>query len=233
MKGIIMLLLLTFIFTDAHATLSGSPHDVNVMRKATGELETCAMCHTPHSSIEAPPLWNRNQPPENYTLYESSTFDMNAGQALQAPSTHCMTCHNGVSSTLVNYVGPGSNTNTDYDIGNNDPLFSNFTNMGINLKNNHPVSFTYDPADDMDNNGFPSSQSLGPGRKAIIGSFGRYPLYGANSNQFECSTCHDVHNTVEYPGKEITDGKSSGKQVYFLRAGNSGSQMCTDCHTNR
>jgi hypothetical protein len=234
MKGIIILLLLTFVFTNAHAVISGSPHDVNVMRESTGELQTCAMCHTPHSNIEKPPLWNRDQPSQNYMVYESPSFDMYTGQVLQAPSTYCMTCHNGVSSTLVNYPGAGSTAGPDYDLGNNDPVFSNFTNMGVNLKNNHPVSFIYNPSIDDDDNGFPEPKADGPGgRKAIVGKKGIYPLYGNRQDHFECSTCHDVHDTVEYPGKEITDGKSSGKQIFFLRADNSGSGMCIDCHTNR
>jgi hypothetical protein len=57
-----------------------------------------------------------------------------------------------------------------------------------------------------------------------------YFLYGdataGNSNWFECATCHSVHDLVEYEGK-------GEYQVYFLRADNSGSQMCLDCHANR
>ncbi|RJQ15124.1 MAG: hypothetical protein C4560_10980 [Nitrospiraceae bacterium] len=237
MKGIIyILLLLVFAFSDAGAGVIGTPHDVNVMRHGNKRLETCAMCHTPHSRpLESPPLWNRNQPSQGYTMYESPSYDMDEAKTLQPPSTYCMTCHNGVSSTLVNYPGRGSNfTDPAYNINNGDPLFSDFTRLGLDLKNNHPVSFTYEPADDVDNNGFPAPQPLGSGeRKAIIGSQGKYPLYGTNGDQFECATCHDVHDTVDYPGKEITNGESSGTQVFFLRADNSGSKMCTDCHTNR
>lgn len=229
----IVLLVILFFVSKAQSSIMGSPHDVNVMRNTNEELQVCAMCHTPHSKIEITPLWNRNQPPQSYTIYESPSFDMEAEEVLQLPSSQCMTCHNGVSSNLVNYPGPGSNMDTSYDIINNDPLFSSYSNMGSNLKNNHPVSFIYAPTRDVDNNGFPESRKVGTSRKAIVGSRGVYPLYGPNDNHFECSTCHDVHDTVEYPGKEINDGKSSGRQIFFLRADNTGSRMCTDCHTNR
>ena len=50
-----------------------------------------------------------------------------------------------------------------------------------------------------------------------------YPLYGpgttaAPTTQFECATCHAVHDTVAYPGKQMVGGKSVGTQVFFLRA---------------
>jgi len=235
MKEIVfILLLLTFAVSEAGASIKGTPHDVNVMRNSGKELETCAMCHTPHSSVDATPLWDRHQLPQNYAMYESPTFDMNEQKELQPPSTYCMTCHNGVSSGLVNYPGPGSKINPLYNISDNDSLFSAFSNMGTDLKNNHPVSFTYDPSLDVDNNGFPYPRPVGAGGgKAVVGSRGKYPLYGAGGDQFECSTCHDVHNTVDYAGKGLAKKESSGRQIYFLRADNSGSGMCTDCHVNR
>ena len=48
-----------------------------------------------------------------------------------------------------------------------------------------------------------------------------------------CATCHAVHDTVAYPGKQMVGGKSVGTQVLFLRRDNAESAMCADCHVNR
>jgi len=221
----------------------GTPHDVQVITGETG-LEPCAMCHSPHSGTGDYPIWNRDQGPQTYTMYNSPSFDMNDfNSGPQAPSTLCLVCHNGVFSSLVNYPGPGSHTNENYDYQMN-PTF--WAMLDTDLSNEHPISFTYDPAADnsQDNNGFPNATPCptAPWRNWIVGSNGsHYPLYSggnavsrtASSDQFECSTCHAVHDTVMYPGKQMVGGKSVGTQVFFLRRDNSGSGMCADCHRNR
>jgi hypothetical protein len=140
----------------------------------------------------------------------------------------------------VNYPGPGSHTNENYDYQMN-PTF--WAMLDLDLSNEHPISFTYDPALDstQDNNGFPDAVPCPDAlwRNWIPGSAGaNYPLYGAGTvaaptTQFECATCHAVHDTVAYPGKQMIGGKSVGSQVFFLRRDNSGSAMCADCHVNR
>jgi hypothetical protein len=145
-------------------------------------------------------------------------------------------CHNGVFSSLVNYPGPGSHGNENYDYQMN-PTF--WAMLDIDLSNEHPISFKYDPSldTDQDNNGFPQATtcSTNPNRKWIQTSHGTYPLYGTGSEneRFECATCHSVHDTVAYSGKQMVGGKSVGTQVFFLRADNSGSKMCAACHVNR
>jgi len=114
--------------------------------------------------------------------------------------------------------------------------------LGLDLTNEHPISFTYDPAMDntQDNNGFPDTNPCNTGTRTrnLIPSVNTsktlaYPLYGSTFDQFECSTCHSVHDTVPYPGKQLVGGKSVGSQVFFLRSDNSESKMCADCHINR
>ena len=53
----------------------------------------------------------------------------------------------------------------------------------------------------------------------------KYPLYTNSNgeNQFECSTCHDVHDTAMYATKDSAE-------VFFLRTSNAESKMCRDCH---
>jgi hypothetical protein len=219
--------------------IQGTPHDVQVMTGEAG-LEPCAMCHTPHSGTGQYPLWNRDQGPQTYTMYNSPSFDMNDfNPGPQEPSSLCLVCHNGVFSSLVNYPGPGSHTNENYDYQMN-PTF--WAMLDTDLSNEHPISFTYDPAKDnsQDNNGFPAPTPCPTAqwRNWIVGSQGTYPLYGTGTvlsptTQFECSTCHAVHDTIAYPGKQMVGGKSVGTQVFFLRGDNSGSKLCADCHRNR
>ena len=128
----------------------------SVMTGETG-LEPCAMCHSPHSGTGDYPLWNRDQGPQTYTMYNSPSYDMNDfTTGPQAPSSLCLVCHNGVFSSLVNYPGPGSHTNENYDYQMN-PTF--WAMLDLDLSNEHPISFTYDPAADnsQDNNGFPAA----------------------------------------------------------------------------
>lgn len=234
------------IGTFVYATMDGpgiaeTPHDVRVMTGET-DAEPCAMCHTPHSGTGDYPLWNRDQGAQTYTMYASPSFDMVADQATapEAPSSLCLVCHNGVYSSLVNYPGPGSHQNENYDFEMN-PTF--WAMLGTDLTNDHPISFSYNPSIDADLNGFPPAESctyntarncIQPTEHATqyLGYIG-YPLYGANKDRFECATCHSVHDTVIYSGKLIVGGKSVGTQVFFLRSDNSGSQLCADCHRNR
>ncbi|MGW8180658.1 MAG: hypothetical protein ACWGQW_18140, partial [bacterium] len=137
---------------DGTPGISGTPHDVQVITGESG-LEPCAMCHSPHSGTGQYPLWNRDQGPQTYTMYNSPSYDMNDfNTGPQEPSSLCLVCHNGVFSSLVNYPGPGSHSNENYDYEMN-PTF--WAMLDTDLSNEHPLSFTYDPSKDnsQDNNG--------------------------------------------------------------------------------
>jgi len=210
------------------ATVIGTPHDI--------APEPCAMCHTPHHSTGDYPLWNRYQEDvAAYTPYDSISFDMGGSinNPPRSPSNLCLTCHNGLFSELVNYPGPCSVSDPAYDL-----QVLGCAEIGEDLMNDHPVSFDYDPSLDTatDNNGFPDVVTVNLGtrvRYAIPGLGGtNYFLYAESAatagidRWFECATCHSVHDLATYPGKGDT-------QVYFLRADNTDSQMCRDCHVNR
>lgn len=214
-----------------------TPHDVRIITGQDG-LEPCAMCHSPHSGTGDYPLWNRDQGAQTYTLYASPSFDMYSGNQPNSPSSLCLVCHNGVFSSLVNYPGPGSHTGEEYDYEMN-PTF--WAMLGTDLTNEHPISFTYNPYMDntQDNNWFPDVVPCNTGTRtrwwvpSTNGSI-TYPLYGTtDTHQFECATCHAVHDTVRYNGKQMVGGKSVGTQVFFLRHTNAESEMCADCHRNR
>jgi len=221
-KFLLALLALTLLagVTTVWATVIGSPHDL--------APEPCAVCHTPHSGTGDYPLWNRSQTAQTYTMYTSFTFDMgpanNGGP--RYPSNLCLVCHNGVASELVNYPGPCSDPDGAYDL-----QLSGCADLSTDLTDEHPISFNYNNTEDLDNDGFPAAQAAAVNStRAIINAASGYvyPLYGsgAENNWFECATCHSVHDTVVYNGK-------GDYQVFFLRADNTGSAMCLDCHVNR
>jgi len=245
-KALMLVLAMCLVFGLATVVMAGvtgpgvkdTPHDVRVITGQEG-LEPCAMCHTPHSGTGVAPLWNRDQGVQTYELYNNASFDMYSGNQPQNPSSLCLVCHNGVFSSLVNYPGPGSPQNDDYDYEMN-PSF--WAMLGTDLSNDHPISFTYDPAADstQDNNGFPPVNTCDTGTtvRNWIPSYYKsvtlsYPLYGTDRLQMECATCHSVHDTVQYNGKQLVGGKSVGTQVFFLRHSNADSAMCADCHINR
>ncbi len=226
MKKVFLLLLalglMAGITSMVWATVIGTPHDL--------APEPCAMCHTPHSGTGQYPLWNRLQPTQTYTTYNSISFDMGPTVSPRSPSSLCLVCHNGVASTLVNYPGPCSNPDAAYDI-----TVAGCADLGTDLSNEHPISFNFNAAADLDNNNFPPATQLRTNptpRYAIVGSISgtNYWLYGNTGageyNYFECATCHSVHDLATYPGK-------GDYQVYFLRSDNTGSQMCLDCHAAR
>jgi hypothetical protein len=237
MKKVLLLILAISLMAGVAtvwATVIGTPHDIGT--------EPCAMCHTPHSGMGQYPLWNRSQvggEVSSYNMYQASiSYDMIEGAAAQprSPSSLCLVCHNGIASELVNYPGPCSNPDPTYDL-----QIAGCADLGTDLANDHPLSFNYNEALDVDLNGFTGAVQYNGstrGRYAIQGAISNtlYPLYGTvnltggilENNWFECATCHAVHDTAI----PVYEGKGS-TQVYFLRSDNSGSQMCLDCHVNR
>ena len=205
----------------ALAGVGGTPHDLRGTSAVNNSQEVCAACHTPHGAVSSAngPLWNRSQAAQSYTFYSSSTFDMTVN-GLGPKSLACLTCHNGVTSSLVNAPGPGSGAGVTWQMTNPS---NNEAIIGTDLSNDHPVGFTYDPNADLNNNGFPAVNQA----TNEIGTTGLYVFdENVGNDQMECATCHDVHDTVTYAGKGNTT-------VHFLRMSNAGSAMCAACHTNR
>jgi len=225
---ILSIIFVVGIATFVWASVMGTPHEL--------AAEPCAMCHTPHHATGQYPLWNRLQvlPADAYLMYDSITFDMGEDPRNQPrpPSTLCLTCHNGIASSLVNYPGPCSETDTSYDLE-----ISGCADLDTDLTDDHPISFDYTDAgiaadNILDKNGFPPAQPivLGSTRLAIPGTSGvLYPLYGSgiDNRWFECATCHSVHHVEPDYDPVATN------QVYFLRHDNTESELCRDCHVNK
>jgi nitrate/TMAO reductase-like tetraheme cytochrome c subunit len=226
MRYLIILLALVVVLSAAivDAAVVNTPHDIAYYINGQSIRYVCVNCHTPHqgtSPAVSQLLWNRNRASNATVFYNSATFDMGSANATNAgPQTNlCLACHDGAASTLVNYPGPGSTANSNYDLAVGD--ISNWANIGTDLSQEHPVAFVYNASLDQDNNDFPAASN-----GIITGNRTNTPYRLYSNDTFQCATCHSVHDTATYSGKGNTE-------VYFLRTSNASSQMCNDCHVNR
>jgi hypothetical protein len=209
---------------------------------ATSESQICAFCHTPHhaESIPGAPLWNRQASGATYTPYTSSSIDASDIAATPGGSSKlCLSCHDGtIALGSVNVINVQFNVTIDLlgtgaggvmPSGSGDS--TGFTRkLGIDLSNDHPISFTYDGAlADLD------GELRNPDFEAHIGnrSPGNAPLVPLENGKVQCISCHDPH---------IRDTDAT-KNIKFLRlnrfqegvpSGGSFSQdndiICLACH---
>lgn len=200
--------------------IAGSKHDFST----ASSPEVCVFCHTPHGGNNAGPLWNRAITQQPITMYSSTTMDSVQDPTLNMASLLCMSCHDGVNSS-VSYGGNTVSTKHDLLVYNGrSPDISSSPNCanchgdyyggtapswsrgvaGVDLTDDHPISIHYPlAAEDPGFNTPPSASDgweLGP------------KLY---NGKIECGTCHNVHNPAITP---------------FLRMNNNGSKLCLACH---
>lgn len=160
----------------------------------------CSYCHTPHAGLTSAPLWNRNPSAATYQMYDaihSSTIDMVVDAQPTGVSMACLSCHDGTVGLDVIINVPNSYTGTGA-VGTLLPPGQ--TNVGTDLRNDHPISVTYDNTADPDF--LPPASVIGAG----------LVLY---SGKVQCGSCHDPHTAANRP---------------FLRMSNSASALCTTCH---
>jgi predicted CXXCH cytochrome family protein len=203
---------MSFVTNRPDMKLGGTPLYINDYQ------EVCVYCHTPHgaNTETGAPLWNRATPAGPYTMYDSSTMinDMPSGPS--GLSLACLSCHDGtiavdeiinipnsgVINSLAHYKMQPGGGNCGICHGGGAVYDATASYISTNLSNDHPISI-----------GYPTS----PGRfnvpdNALTG-WTDVKLY---SGKVECSSCHAVHDPAIAP---------------FLRKSNSGSLLCTKCHT--
>ena len=128
---------------SAQSGIVGSKHDL-----ATGtndNYEVCVYCHTPHggnADVEAP-LWNKPGGVQAYRTYDSATID---GKILPvgSVSTACLSCHDGTQAmdTVINAPGSGlGDGRIRSGVGALSPNV--IANLGVDLRNDHPVGVQY------------------------------------------------------------------------------------------
>ncbi|NOX97082.1 MAG: cytochrome c3 family protein [Nitrospirae bacterium] len=182
----------------AAAGITGSAHDFSG-ESWTGEI--CNVCHTPHNAgSELVPLWNHaTTATDPFTLYTSSTLDATPGQP-EGVSKACLSCHDG--TVAIDSFGGATGSTT---LASNDDH-----NLGTDLSNDHPISFTYDAALATTDGGLynPTTETSGLGSTIEADML--------VSGKVECSSCHDVHN-------------SSGLDDLLVKS-NATSALCLTCH---
>lgn len=178
-----------------HNLSAGGPGTI----KAQGESEICIFCHTPHGSTKDAALWNRAASTAAYTPYDSVTMKARPGQPTGS-SKLCLSCHDGTVAmgSLLSSKNPVKMVS-----GMTTLSAGRASNLGTDLSDDHPVSFTYDEALARKQGELRDPASL----PAAV------PL--DKNKQVQCTTCHDPHNN------------RYGK---FLVEDNTGSRLCARCH---
>ncbi len=185
-------------------SIAGSLHDLSANGPGGGSngtnTQVCVYCHTPHGSGTAgAPLWNRDTSGLTYTMYSSPTLDGAIATSPQGVSLACLSCHDGATGfdALINKPPTSAGTLTSGTMSG-----SKAVGAGGFLDNDHPISVTY-----------------GTDLQLVAASSGKVggvlPLYGANTDQVECASCHNPHDR--------TNSK-------FLRKSTASSGLCLTCH---
>ena len=186
-------------------TVLGSKHDLSVYGpgpvKATSESEVCLFCHTPHRGSGSTPLWNHALSQASYTPYSSSTAKATIGQPTGS-SKLCLSCHDGTVALGMVHSRP----NPIQISGGISTMPAGKSNLGTDLSDDHPISFTYDDA--------------------LVGRRGelRDPntlvdqVKLDHNSQVQCTSCHNPHDD------------QFGK---FLVQDNYASALCLACHDTK
>lgn len=193
-----------FTAGTAYADISDTAHNLSVL--AGGQI--CVVCHAPHDTditITDAPLWNHALTSSSLTFqpYTSTTLTATDVGQPGGISKLCLGCHDG--QTAVDAFGGAPGTG---------PMVTGAV-VGLDLRDDHPVSFVYDSQLATDDGGGledPSGAGTGYGGTGTIAGTMLF------NGTLECGTCHDAHDTGVDP-----DGM-------FQRFDNANSQLCLTCH---
>ncbi len=199
MKKALFILLSLAVAAFVYSAISGTAHDFSGNGWSGGEI--CVPCHTPHdsdTSISDAPLWNHEVQASTFQVYTSTTMTATTGQP-SGYSELCLSCHDG--SVAIDSFGGATGTNF-VSAGNGL--------VGTDLRNDHPISFTYDDTLATNDGGLhdPTTENSGLG--------GTITADLLQAGVMQCSSCHDVHGVT---------GVSS-----LLVKSNAGSALCLTCH---
>lgn len=166
----------------ASQSVVNSVHNLSVTGtgdvKATSESEICIFCHTPHNSLPASPLWNKEDPGYTYTLYNSSTVQAAPGQP-DGSSILCLSCHDGTTA-LGNVLSRMTDIEFSGGVTNLPPGSSN---MSTDLADDHPISFDF-------TTGLAAADGQLKDPSAII------PPVRLEQGRMQCVSCHDPHRNL-------------------------------------
>lgn len=106
--------------------------------KSTTVTEVCVFCHTPHNANPAAPLWNQtlSSAGSTYQPYTSTTLTASVGLP-SGGSKLCLSCHDGtiaIGNTINNGKLAMQGVNAQGQL-------TGASNLGTDLRNDHPISF--------------------------------------------------------------------------------------------
>lgn len=247
------------------ASIVGSKHDLSVSGPggkftfASGATEICVFCHTPHGAdiTAVSPLWNRVATGAAYTAYVSPTGSLSGTVTMaSSPSLVCLSCHDGTvaMNNLINAPGSGGYNSAGalaagtWTAGGNvlatGLLGAGITNIGADLRNDHPVGVPYaggttgaNPTAGADWTSATFKDTAFNTAKGAAGVTGWWVDVTANGTAgvrdktdmwlytrtvgaftgpyVECASCHQPHDNA---------------YTTFLRNTNAASGLCLACH---
>ena len=137
--------------------LSTSGTGTNHVTAGAGADQICVFCHTPHGAdTSAPvPLWNKKLPSTTYQTYDQLNTSTLDGKVLSVGSVSlaCLSCHDGTQAmdNLINAPGAGGfdpagarpSGWTWTGVGSDGLMPAGITNIGADLRNDHPIGIQY------------------------------------------------------------------------------------------
>jgi predicted CXXCH cytochrome family protein len=210
LRGLLGLGLALTGMASGAGTIVGSAHDFSAKGWAPN-AQICVACHAPHNAsttVTDAPLWSHTSSTATYTVYANpangGTLNAVTGQP-GSISKLCLSCHDGTVA-VNSFVGAtGASVNATKLVG-------------VDLKDDHPIGFTYDAklaSDDGALEPITKSVTIGSGSKTKLGTIESNMLYGG---KMECASCHDVHNTFTAAGSGL------------IKVSMGASALCTTCH---
>ena len=193
--------------TVSWAVITGSPHDFQGEVWNTRQT-VCGVCHSIHNTDagQLVPLWTHATTAATFTPYSSGTLNATVGQP-DGASKACLSCHDG--TVAINSYG--GRTGTEF--------VDAAAQLGTDLSNDHPISFTFDAALAA------ADGSLNDPTTTTVPVLGNRTIQQAmlTNNKMQCSSCHDIH-------KVKGTSSTSGIMVVISGSAGAGSKLCLTCH---
>ncbi|MBL8923871.1 MAG: cytochrome c3 family protein [Myxococcaceae bacterium] len=167
--------------------------------------EICTFCHSPHDTFMSRPLWNHQASVAPWTPYSSTTLQCTPPPTPGGTTPLCLSCHDGTVhlGRLDNLDGGPVNLTMDGTSGTN-LMPAGPRLLGTDLRNDHPVGFTYDAG--------PDRELTDP---TIAGNLLRSGTGTGRGDAVQCTSCHDPHTTAN---------------PKFVRVSTTNGTLCLRCH---
>ncbi len=201
----------------AGSGIATSTHDPRIWDFFAVEQQVCVMCHAPHNTSTAGPLWNHALSVASYTMYNSPTMNAVVGASPGPVSKLCLSCHDGTVG-ILDYGGATGGMSLFDAYGCNDC----FGVLGTNLSNDHPIGITYDAALAAADGALANPATTDVTIGATKTKTGKIAALLLTAGKVECTSCHDVHNKYT-----VTNTGNRG----LIKVTLVGSALCLTCHT--